>query len=284
LGDLAVQRSWTSLSLVSIALLTTLIIGCGGSAANSVVASNGSSTSNPSPTPTPAASPTPTPSTPASTVIDNVQDSTSWLTCGACGNNGGTGPVATFAFTPGIATPSESGRATNFSIAANVAFTNAYWYRQQPVINSQINALTYQFDLYIPNGMQTAPQAIEFECQQTVGGWVYNFAWQAEYHGGVWRTFDYGLQQWQSANVAFTPFTPGAWHHILVEYHNDTTSHTVFHDAITVDGVRTVVGITHNAFFSGATKNQFTNAFQLDSNSTATPYNVYVDKMRITYQ
>jgi hypothetical protein len=45
----------------------------------------------------------------------------------------------------------------------------------------------------------------------------------------------------------------------------------VLHDALTVDGVRMPVNITHNAFFSGATNNQFTNAVQLDSNSTAAP-------------
>jgi hypothetical protein len=56
------------------------------------------------------------------------------------------------------------------------------------------------------------------------------------------------------------------------------------HDALTVDGVRIPVNITHNAFFSGAANNHFTNAFQLDSNSVAAPYSVYVDKMRITYQ
>jgi hypothetical protein len=282
-----VQRRWVSYSLISITLMALFVTGCGGNG-GAVVASN-AGVPNPTPTPaaspTPGAAPTPTPSTPAGTVIDNVQDSPNWLTCGACGNGGGTGPVAAYTFTPGMATPSETGRATNFAIAATVPFTNAYWYRQEPAINSQINSLTYQFDLYVPAGMETAPQAIEFECQQTVNGWVYNFAWQAQYHGGlVWRTFDYGLQQWTSANVAFTPFTPGTWHHIVAEYHNDTTTHTVFHDAITVDGVRTVVGITHNAFFSGAANNQFTNAFQLDSNSTATPYNVYVDKMRIIYR
>src|SRR6478672_7073751 len=113
LGDFAVQRSWRSLSLVFITLCAMLMIGCGGGTGSSVVASAGAPGANASP----AASPTPTPSTSASKVIDNVQDSTSWLTCGACGNGGGTGPVATFAFTPGIATPSESGRATNFSIA-----------------------------------------------------------------------------------------------------------------------------------------------------------------------
>jgi hypothetical protein len=43
------------------------------------------------------------------------------------------------------------------------------------------------------------------------------------------------------------------------------------------------VNITHNAFFAGG-NNQFTNAFQLDSNSTAAPYSVYVDQMSITYR
>jgi hypothetical protein len=69
----------------------------------------------------------------------------------------------------------------------------------------------------------------------------------------------------------------------VAEYHNDTTAHLVIHDALTVDGVRMPVNITHNAFFSGS-NNQFTNAVQLDSNSTAAPYSVYVDGMKITYQ
>ena len=57
----------------------------------------------------------------------------------------------------------------------------------------------------------------------------------------------------------------------------------MFHDAIAIDGVRTPVNIRHNAFFSGSS-DQFTNAFQLDSNSVPMPYRVYVDKMKITYQ
>jgi hypothetical protein len=50
-----------------------------------------------------------------------------------------------------------------------------------------------------------------------------------------------------------------------------------------VDGVRQVVGIVHNAFFSGAANNQFTNAFQLDSNASAANYSTFVDKMKITW-
>jgi hypothetical protein len=230
----------------------------------------------------PSPSPTPTPTSTA-TVINRVEESP-WLTCGACGNNGGVGAVAAYSDTLGIATPSEDGSSTQFNISASVPYTNGYFYQSHTPVTAQINALTYQFDLYIPAGSETLPQGIEFECQQILSGWVYNFSWQALYPGNQWRIFDYGLKRWDATGLTLTRFTPGTWHHIMAEYHNDTVAHTVIHDALTVDGVRTPVNITHNAFFSGAVNNQFTNAVQLDSNSTAAAYSVYVDQMKIIYQ
>jgi len=224
-----------------------------------------------------------TPAVPAGTVIDRIEE-VAWLTCGSCGNDGGTGTTATYFDTRGIATPSEDGSSTRFSIAATVPFTNGYFYQVHTPIAVPIAALTYEFDLYIPAGSETLPQAFEFECQQILSGWVYNFAWQAPWHSATWRTFDYGLKRWDASTIPFTHFTPGTWHHIVAEYHNDTVAHTVIHDALTVDGTRYPANITHNAFFSGAANNQFTNAVQLDSNSTATPYSVYIDSMRITYR
>jgi hypothetical protein len=212
-----------------------------------------------------------------------VEDTPNWRTCGNCGNDGASGPTANYSFTPGIASPSEDGSSTQFSLAAAVPYTNAYFYLEHTPVANQINALTYEFDIYIPTGMEAAPQGIEFECQQVFEGWVYNFGWQALYQGSVWRIFDYGLKRWDATPISFTGFTPGTWHHILAEYHNDTTTHTVFHDALTVDGVRYPVNIAHNAFNAGG-GNQFTNAVQLDSNSAAVPYSIYVDKMRITYR
>jgi hypothetical protein len=50
-----------------------------------------------------------------------------------------------------------------------------------------------------------------------------------------------------------------------------------------VDGVRMPVNITHNAFNAGG-RDQFTNAVQLDSNSAAKSYHIFVDRMRITYR
>ena len=215
--------------------------------------------------------------------MNNIEDTSNWLTCGNCGNDGATGPAATYSFTSGNSSPSEDGSSTQFSIAATVPYTNAYFYQEQTPVSRQINAITYAFDIYIPPGMETAPQAIEFECQQMLGGWVYNFGWQAFFPLNVWRIFDYGLKRWDASSISLTPFTPGTWHHILAEYHNDITAHIVYHDALTVDGVRYPVNVTHNAFFGGG-NDQLTNAVQLDSNSMATPYSVYLDKMMITYR
>ena len=222
-------------------------------------------------------------STPSSgTVIDNIEDN-NWLTCGACGNNGGTGAVAGYSATTGIGSPSEDGSSVEFRISATVPFTNAYFYQQHNPVPTHFAQLTYEFDLYIPSGLENLPQAIEFECQQQLSGWIYNFAWQADYASNSWRIFDYGAKRWDSTGISLQRFSPGTWHHIVTEYHNDTTTHSVFHDAIAIDGVRTPVNIRHNAFFSGS-GDQFTNAFQLDSNNIPSPYRVYVDKMKITYQ
>jgi hypothetical protein len=283
------MRIWQAAQTCSAILaLSLLLASCGGNGGSSTTSASSQPATNATPTPTPGTGPSPSPSptpTPTSnaTVINKVEESP-WLTCGACGNNGGVGPTATYFDTLGIAMPSEDGSATQFSIAASVPFTNGYFYQKHTPVTTQIGALTYEFDLYIPTGSENLPQAIEFECQQILDGWVYNFSWQALYPGNQWRIFDYGLKRWDATGLTVTRFSPGTWHHIVAEYHNDTVAHTVLHDALTVDGVRMPVNITHNAFFSGAVNNQFTNAVQLDSNSTAAAYSVYIDQMKIMYQ
>jgi hypothetical protein len=233
----------------------------------------------------PSANPAPAnPAPVGATVIDNIEDANQWQTCGACGNDGAGGPTASYSVTVGMASPSEDGSSTRFAIAASVPYTNAYFYQVQSPIRGQIDLLQYEFDLYIPAGLENAPQAIEFECQQQLHGWIYNFSWQADYASNMWRIFNYGAKTWEPANVPLQHFTPGTWHHIVAEYHNDAASHSVFHDALTVDGVRAPVNIRHAAFFSGDANDQFSNAFQIDSNSVPTAYRVFVDRMRVTYK
>jgi hypothetical protein len=215
-------------------------------------------------------------------VLDNIQQLSGWLTCGNCGNTGAAGATATYSMTQGITSPSESGSSAEFSISGPYAYSNAYWYYRHQAPNAAMSSLVYQFDLYLPSASGNAPQAIEFECQQQLNGYVYNFAWQADYASNSWRVFNYTAKKWEDSGIPLQRFAPDTWHHIIAEYHNDGSAHVTYHDALTVDGARHPVNITHQATPTSSAGAGFTNAFQLDLNGTPVSYSVYVDKMRVT--
>ncbi|HEY3929813.1 MAG TPA: Ig-like domain-containing protein [Candidatus Koribacter sp.] len=226
---------------------------------------------------------TPPPTTYAN-VVKNIQEMTSWQTCGACGNTSGNAALATYNMTRGLTTPAMDNLSTSteFSISGKTPYTNAFWYIDHPILTTPVKSIVYDFYLYIPEATGNAPQAIEFQCQQKVNGYIYNFAWQANYKGKVWRTFDYVNRKWVATAIPFAGFTTGTWHHIIAQYHASGTN--AVHDSLTVDGVKTLVNITRPAAYTGTAVKQLTNAFQLDMNGTPTPYAVYVDKMTVSYE
>jgi Bacterial Ig domain len=226
----------------------------------------------------------PPPTSRGMTTWGRIEESSSWQTCGACGNSGGSGALANYSMTRGITSPSMDGSASKFSISGP-AYSNGYWYvGHQAAPSRGMQYLAYQFDLYIPSGYENAPQAIEFECQQRLNGWTYNFAWQAEYPTNVWRVFNYALRKWESTRIGLNRFTPGVWHHIMAEFHTDPIKHVVYHDVLTIDGVRHAANIVHSAKSTGGSANYLTNAFQLDLNGRGTPYHVYVDRMSVSFK
>lgn len=186
--------------------------------------------------------------------------------------------------TRGITSPAIDNTATSaqFSIGGSAPYANAYWYLKNTAPKTPIKSLVYDFYIYVPAASANAPQGIEFECQHTVNGYTYNFAWQAGYANKSWRTFDYVNREWIATSVPFAAFTADTWHHIVAEYHADGTN--TVHDALTIDGVRTVVNITRPAKYTGQSWESFTNAFQLDLDGKPIAFNVYVDKMNITVQ
>jgi hypothetical protein len=213
----------------------------------------------------------------------NVHQWTGWQTCGNCGNTAGTGAVASYDMIRGITYPTQTGSSSEFKIGGTYPYANGYWYYRHDPLNVPLKYLKYEFDLYVPSAYVNAPQAIEFECQQRLNGYVYNFAWQAMYSGDRWRIFNYTKRLWEDAGIPQQHFSPGTWHHIVAEFHNSASTHTTYHDALTIDGVRHAVNIKHAATYVGNVGNEFTNAFQLDLNGVPTPFHVFVDRMKVTY-
>jgi hypothetical protein len=152
--------------------------------------------------------------------------------------------------------------------------------------------LKYQFDLWVPSTYVTLPQAMEFECQLTLGGSTYNFAWEANYKEpplDTWRVFNYAAvpQVWEQSGLGLTEFSGGVWHNIVAEFHIDPAdpdSKPVHHDALWIDGVRLVpTENSKHALAQVGNRDEFTNAFEMVMDSTNDPYTVYVDHMTITY-
>jgi len=230
---------------------------------------------------TPPPTPTPTPAPTPAIVFEEVQQQTGWMICGSCGDPGGSGPRPTYSMIRGIGSPSLSGSSAEFNIGGTLQYADAYWFYEHPPMSTALTALTYEFDLYVPANSLNAPQGIEFECQQQLNGYVYNFAWQAEYSGNQWRVFNYTTKRWVNAGIPLQRFSPNVWHHIVAQYHNNAATHTTYHDALTIDGVRYPVEIAQPATPS-SDGNGFSNAFQLDLNSVPMAFQVFVDNMQIT--
>ncbi|HWY67158.1 MAG TPA: hypothetical protein VNX88_00760 [Terriglobales bacterium] len=220
------------------------------------------------------------PASPAGAIIiSSIQNQKGWQTCGGCGNEGGTGPGPVYDVTQGLASPALSGSSADFWITGGPAYSGGYYFIEQPTVPNPVSYLRYEFDLYIPAQYASAPQALEFECQQNANGYTYNYAWQADYASKTWRVFNYTTKHWEATSVAFQPFAPDTWHHIIAMYHASGTQ--VIHDSITVDGVTYPVNITHSALFTGNGL-ELTNAFQVDLDGSSSPYHVYVDNMTVS--
>jgi len=239
----------------------------------------------------------------------NLDDINPWDICGSgCGNTGGSGsqPVTSQNV---VSSPSEDGSAHQFSIGGGSSqpFTNAYWFINRtpssnpPSPSGVVTTQSYSFDLLIPSGEQNAPQAIEWETHQQFNGVVYNTGWQANYADSGdptkmrMRTFQWNTspQQpntpnlgWHDTGILIPRFSPDTFHHVQVDEH--VSGSTIFFDDIIVDGIKytptNTSGQSHQAINAGSGfGDKFNNAFQLDMNGSATPFEVFIDNMNLIH-
>lgn len=224
----------------------------------------------------------------SSVTIPIIDDSAgNWIACNQCGGGGGGNPIPVTI----VSSPSEDGTAAKFTTIGEGGITGgfgtSYWYAPHTAPTAKISYIKYSFDIYVPGAYVNTPQAIEWECQQNFSGLTYNFGWQAEYKGtpnNRWRIFDYVNKTWNDSGLALTRFSGDTWHHVISELHVVNGTNEIYHDSLTIDGVRMVPtqNFIHNAKNTGF-GNQLTNAIQLDMDGSNTAYTVYVDAMSVTY-
>jgi hypothetical protein len=212
------------------------------------------------------------------TVFTRIEEMTSWASCDICSGAGGNGTPTPHWIAQNQTTPSQDGNSAQFHLDPAVSYASALWWRQLGPIDTATH-FVYEANFYVTDS--TAPQALEFDVNQSLGGYRYIFGTECDFKGTshYWRVWDYTLH-WQSTGIPCTPTTANGWHNVRWEFERTLNMHTRF-VAITVDGVRTTVNRYYTPRPVGSTR-ELNVAVQLDGNKLMTSYSAWVDQVKLT--
>ena len=231
-------------------------------------------------TPTPTPTPTPAPGLPAppSTAItkSNIDQMTGWQSCTVCAGIGANGPVATYSMVENQLSPSLDGKSAKFSISGTTPYSDALWWKQLGAVDTATN---FKYDVYFYITNPKAPQALEFDSNQSNGVHKFIFGTQCAAVRGEWDVWGNASGNWISTGIPCSPPAPFVWHHLTWEFKRTSTN--VIYVGFTYDGVTHYVNRSYPARSSSG--HELNVAFQMDGNSTMTAYSTWLDKVSLTY-
>ena len=267
-----------------LALLVMVQVGCGGVVGSGPVnsSSNGSGSVS-SGSPSTPSTPSPTPSSGGSAdipanahVINDIQLMPNWSSCsGDCSGEFGTNGVYTMQ--PGISQPSVTGSAIRFDLQGGTPWGTALWWKQLGGDDTKTH-FVYELQFYLDN--PSASQALEFAVNQNGGGWRYEYAVQCDIKGShKWRVWNRHSESWKPSSVGCPMPTANQWHKLVWEFER-TADHKVVFAAVTLDGQRSEINMTADAFTASGSGIDV--AYQMDAEGGPTPYSSWVDAIKLT--
>ena len=141
------------------------------------------------------------------------------------------------------------------------------------------NVSHFIYDLYFYIDNPNAPQALEFDINQTFGGnrWVWGS--ECNFKGsGKWDIWN-DVTGWIPSSVPCTPFPANTWIHLV--WNVERVGNQVHYISLTVgDQVYNVD--TYYPYQAGWTLEEIDNAFQMDLDEAGDPYNVWLDQVKLT--
>lgn len=210
------------------------------------------------------------------TVKSKIEDMTGWQSCTVCAGANGNGPSASFSMQQFQASPSLDNSSAKFNISGSTPYSDALWWNQLGAANSAAN-FVYDLNFYLTDPQ--APQALEFDVNQSIGNLKFIFGTQCALVSGAWEVWDGPNGRWQSTGVACTRPAALTWHHLIWQLRRTSTQ--VVFVAFTLDGVTHFLNMAFNALPVSA--EELNVAFQMDLNSAAKAYSVWLDKVTLSY-
>lgn len=214
----------------------------------------------------------------AQTTFSNIDQKSGWQSCSTCAGAGGNGPSTSHSSSPGIHTPSMDGASRQFNISGSTRYANALWWKQ---LGANAGASHFVYDLYYYIKSPNAPQALEFDVNQSRSGKKFIFGTECDFNGThTWHVYDPYDRHWVSTSIACNRPKAYTWNHVVFEFSRTSTGKTGF-VTVSINGNKHYFNRSYAPRASGASEVNV--AFQMDMNGSAVDYSVWLDKVTLKY-
>jgi hypothetical protein len=174
-------------------------------------------------------------------------------------------------------TPSLDRNSSLFDISGPTPYSNALWWHTLDVSQNATH-FTYDVKFYLED--PAAPEALEFDTNQTFGNVRYTWGTECSYKNtGMWDIWDPKNETWVTTNVPCKQVSPNGWHHLVWQF--EKIEGGVHYIGVTLDGQYTPVDIRFGAQQNWPGQENDV-AFQMDGNFQQKPYKVWLDQLSLT--
>ena len=228
------------------------------------------------------------------TTISGIQNMPGWQSCSQtfppgsqragqlCAAGAGT---AVSTMTEGQSTPAMDGKSAQFSMGGPTGYSNMLYFN--PIAGGTgVSHFSYDLHFYIDH--PEAAQALEFDLNQAYDdtglGNPQRWTWGSEcnFKGetpGKWDIWDDAAEIWRPTSVPCNPFPANTWNHII--WNVERVGQQVHYISLTVNDQVYNLDIFYNNQ-PGWDLEEIDTAFQMDLDSNADPYNVWLDEVNLT--
>jgi hypothetical protein len=213
----------------------------------------------------------------ATKTYSNIDQMSGWQSCTVCAGHGGNGPSAPYSMKQNISSPSMDGRSVKFHLGGSTPYSNALWWKQ---LGYNPGVRNFKYDLYYYIKNPSAAQALEFDVNQSLNGKKYIFGTQCSLKRHRWDVYDPFNRRWVQTSVYCSTPTAYKWHHLTLEFRRSTEGKVSF-ISVTINGKKAYFNKGYWPRSSGA--KEVNVAFQMDGNKYQTDYDVWLDKVKLTY-
>ena len=207
--------------------------------------------------------------------------------CSNCGSG------LSWSMTPGITSPSVSGKAAKFTIAGSVPYADILWNNHligdgssqgMPDSSHSLvqNLHNFTYDAYFYGTNLSLSENIEFDIAQFFHGMGFMYGTQCQIvNGQVWGIWNPAAGKWVPTSIPCKP-NSNAWNHVIIRFER-TSGNQLLYRSITLNGITSTINKTYSPFSAPSGWWGVAVNFQLDGDYKLSDYSVYVDKLNVTY-